>query len=247
MIQKREERSNDDAAMIPSSIPLLLLPGLLCDARIWAPQSAAFADREVVVADYGDANSLVEMATRTLASAPAVFSLAGHSMGARVALEIYRIAPERVARLAILSSGVHLPKAGEAEKRHALLELGRREGSEALVDAWLPPMVLPERRTPELMAMLTAMCVDAGVDTYAAQIAALLGRPEVESLLPTIACPTLVAVGRGDTWAPPSQHEAIAAMVPGAELTIFEDCGHMCLVEAPDQVNAALSAWLERA
>ena len=225
--------------------PLLLLPGLLCDARIWAPQREAFPDAAAV--DYRDARSILAMAERALAMAPPLFSLAGHSMGARVALEVYRLAPERVARLALLSTGVHSPKPGEAEKRHALRDLGRSQGMAALVDEWLPPMVRDGRQDDEaLMAPLRAMAIGAGIETFEAQIEALLGRPEVESLLPQIACPVLVGVGRQDRWSPVDQHEAMAAAIPGAVLTIFEDAGHMCLVEAPDQVNDALRLWLDR-
>jgi pimeloyl-ACP methyl ester carboxylesterase len=228
--------------------PLLMLPGLLCDRRIWTSQMARFAQFDPVAIDgYGDARSMEAMAQRVLAQAPARFSLVGHSMGARVAFEIYRAAPERVARLALLSTGVHAPAPGEAEKRHALLQVGREQGIDKLLDLWLPPMVGTRNRSDQhLMASLREMCRTGGVAQFEAQIEALLSRPEVENLLPSIACPTLVAVGRDDEWSPVKQHRAIAAGIPHAELTIFENCGHMCPAEAPDQVNAALEAWLER-
>jgi len=226
--------------------PLFLLPGLLCDASVFAPQTAAF-DGAIALDGYGAARSLVEMAAVVLAQAPARISLLGHSMGARVALEVYRLAPGRVERLALLSTGVHPLKPGETEKRHALRDLGRREGMAALVDAWLPPMVAEARQDDEaLMAPLHAMSIRAGIATYEAQIAALLGRPEVEALLPAIACPVMVGVGRQDRWSPVDQHEAMAAAIPGATLTIFEDSGHMSVVEAPEQVNAAIRLWLDR-
>lgn len=230
------------------SAPPLLLPGLLCDARIWAAQVRDLADYgPIAVPGYGKARSIGEMAARALEVAPPRVSVVGHSMGARVALEIIRIAPERVERLALLDTGIHLPKPGEAEKRHALLALGRQEGMERLVDAWLPPMVLAERRSDRaLMDPMRAMCLDGGIDLFEAQITALLGRPDVTELLPTIQCPTLVGVGRQDEWSPVEQHEAIAAAIPNAELVIFENCGHMSPVEAPDQVSAALRRWLAR-
>lgn len=229
----------------PDAAPLLLLPGLMCDDRIWAPQLAAFPGARA--AAYGDADSLAEMARRALSAAPERFSLAGHSMGGRVALEVWRQAPERVARIAIFSTGVHALRAGEAEKRHALLEIGRDRGFEALIEAWLPPMIGPDRRTDKgLVETMWAMCRDAGYDICERQIGALLGRPEVESLLPTITCPALVGVGVDDAWAPPAQHEPIAAAIPGATLEIYEHCGHMAPVEAPEAINAALRRWLAR-
>jgi pimeloyl-ACP methyl ester carboxylesterase len=225
---------------------LLMLPGLICDSRIFAGQLGAFA-RAAPAADYGDADDLGEMAARVLADAPPRFALLGHSMGARVALEVLRQAPERVTRLALVSTGVHLPSPGEAPKRHALRDIGRAQGMAALVDAWLPPMVAPLRRDDAaFMAPLRTMCIEAGLARFEAQIAALLGRREVESLLPHIACPVLVAVGREDGWSPPDQHEAIATLIPGARLVVVEGAGHMLPVEAPEALNQALADWLSR-
>lgn len=225
---------------------LLLLPGLICDSRVFAAQLHTF-DRAASAADYGDADDLGAMATLVLAEAPPRFALLGHSMGARVALEVVRQAPERVTRLALVSTGVHLPSPEEAPKRHKLRDLGRAYGMAALVDAWLPPMVARARREdPAFMAPLRTMCIEAGLARFEAQIAALLGRREVESLLPRIACPTLVAVGSEDGWSPPDQHEAIAALIPGARLAVVEGAGHMLPVEAPEAFNQIIAGWLSQ-
>jgi len=96
------------------------------------------------------------------------------------------------------------------------------------------------------MGPLHVMAAAGGIERYEAQIDALLGRAEVETLLPTIDIPTLVGVGRQDEWSPVDQHQEIAAAIPGAALVVFEDCGHMAPVEAPQQVNDALRAWLAR-
>jgi len=231
-----------------SATPVLLLPGLICDARIWAPQAEALrAHRDVqAVNGYGEADSLGAMAEFVIENAPGRFALAGHSMGGRVALEVFRRVPERVERLALISTGVHLPRsAKEAEGRFALLERGVEQGMDALIDAWLPPMVWePNRLIPGLMDDMAAMCADMGLDTYERQIRALLARPEVESLLPTIQCPTLVATGAHDSWAPPAQHESIAAAVAGSRLVIIPDAGHMVPLERPQAMTDALVSWL---
>ncbi|UZK65076.1 alpha/beta fold hydrolase [Sphingomonas sp. M1-B02] len=225
---------------------LLLLPGLWCDRTIWSPQLDSLSALEVQVADYGEARSLAEMAVRALAGAPPRFALAGHSMGARVALEVFRQAPERVERLALLDTGIHPVSAGEAAKRHAQRDLGRSRGIEALIDAWLLPMLHPAHRDmPEIVEPLRAMCRRGGLAMFEAHIEALLGRTDPRDLLPTIAVPTLVGVGRQDAWSPVEQHRQIAAAIPGSILTIFEDSGHMAPVEAPQAVTAALRRWLE--
>ena len=234
-----------DATNLPCSAPLAVLPGLLCDSRLFAGQVGRFADAMVVDGFYEGARSLGAMADHALERLPAKFSLLGHSMGARVALEVLRRAPERVERLALSSTGVHPVQPGEAEKRHALRAIGARDGMAALVDAWLLPMIAPERRDDAaLVEPLRAMCLDAGLATYEAQIEALLSRPGVDDLLPTIACPTLVVCGSLDQWSPPDQHEAIAAAIPGAVLRIVPGAGHMLPAESPDPFNALLLDWL---
>lgn len=230
---------------------LLLLPGLICDSRIYAPQLAAFADARAVNG-YGLADDLRAMARIALDFADAegaeTFDLLGHSMGGRVALEVFRIAPERVRRFALVSSGVHSLREGEADKRAVLSAVGHNHGFETLVDTWLKPMVAePNRSKPDIYQPLRQMCLDAGQDVFDAQIRALLGRPEQQSLLPQIACPALVMTGALDAWSPPAQQEPIAAALPDAELVIVPDAGHMIQREAPEAVNDAIADWLARA
>jgi pimeloyl-ACP methyl ester carboxylesterase len=225
---------------------LLLLPGLMCDSRIFEGLLGAFPEA-VPAADYGRAATLQDMAKAVLAGAPERFGLLGHSMGARVALEVFRLAPDRVERIALVSTGVHLPGPDEAPKRYALRDIGRRQGMAALVDAWLPPMIGPARAADAaLYRRLRAMCVEAGLERFEAQIAALLARPEVESLLPRIRVPALVAVGSDDRWSPPDQHQAMAALIPGAQLEIIDGAGHMLPAERPEALNVAVAGWLAR-
>jgi pimeloyl-ACP methyl ester carboxylesterase len=225
---------------------LLFLPGLACDARIYTPQLAAFPDSRAIDG-YGAADTLAEMARIALDHAPESFDLLGHSMGGRVALEVFRLAPERVRRIALVSTGVHSLREGEAAKRHALQTIGWNHGFEKLIDTWLPPMVAEANRAkPDIYGPLRRMNVEAGQDVFDAQIHALVNRAEMESLLPQIACPALVMTGELDTWAPPAQHEAIAAAIPKSELVIVPGAGHMIQLEAPEAVNAAIARWLER-
>ncbi len=225
---------------------LLLLPGLICDASIYAAQTVAFPQAKAI-AGYGMADSLAAMARIVLDQAPERFDLFGHSMGGRVALEVFRLAPARVRRLALVSTGVHPVQPGEPEKRAALLKINREQGIEALTEAWLPPMVAPERLGDEsLMAPLRAMCHRSGSAMFEAQIGALLGRPEQRSLLAEIACPTLVMTGEKDSWSNPAQHQAIAAEIVPSQLIIAAGAGHMIMPEAPEAVNAAIAAWLAR-
>lgn len=234
-----------NAKLTSDALPLAILPGLMCDSRMYAAQLAAFPMAQVIDGFYAGARSLGTMAELVLEQLPERFALLGHSMGGRIALEILRRAPERVAALVLADTGVHPVQPREAEKRFALRELGRSKGMAALVDAWLPPMLAPDRLADAaLMETLAAMCIDAGLATYEAQIEALLSRPDASELLPEIACPTLVITGGQDTWAPPAQHEKIAAAIPGAQFVVIPGAGHMLPAESPVAFNAAIAALL---
>ena len=230
---------------------LTLLPGLVCDRAIWAPVLPMLdGSAECRVADYAGLASISAMAAHVLADAPARFCLAGHSMGGRVALEIVRVAPGRVMRLALLDTGYHsrAPGAeGEAERvgRLELLELARRKGMRAMGLTWLEGMLhAPHLADASLTEAIAAMVARHSVATFAAQIDALLARPDATAVLRGIACPTLIGCGREDVWSPLSRHEDMARLVPGATLVPFDDCGHMAPMEQPGAVGAALLAWL---
>lgn len=228
---------------------LVLAPGLLCDPWVWAAQARDLSpDLEVITPDFFGHDSLQTMAKAVLDQAPPRFALAGHSMGARVALEVLALAPERVERLALLDTGVHPPQPGEAERRYELVHLAHDQGMTALAARWLPPMLAPDRTgDAALMADLTAMVERASPEIFERQVRALLDRPDGAARLPLAReMPVAVIVGRQDGWSPLAQHEDIAAALPGSTLTVIEDAGHMSLNEQPEAVTAALRAWLAR-
>jgi len=225
---------------------LLLLPGLMCDAAVWRAQIRAFgADFDVRVADFSALDSFDAMAEAALALADGPFALAGHSMGGRVAMQVAAMAPERVQRLALLDTGAHLPTPGEAESRLGLVAIGERDGVEAVIRTWLPPMLAPShRQDAPLWDEIAAMQRRAGVETLKRQQKALLNRRDGFAQLDTIKVPTAFITGALDGWSPPEQHREMQAHVPGSTLTVIEDCGHMAPMEAPDQVNQAFAEWL---
>lgn len=224
-----------------------LVPGLLCDAIVWAHQQAALsALYDVQIPDMTHQSSIADMADAILADAPARFSIAGHSMGARVALAVIAKAPERVARIALLDTGVTPPSAEEPAKRQVLLDVSAQHGMRALADRWLPPMVRDGAldADPQLRANLYAMVERMSPQIHRQQIAALLGRPDVRGQLSAITCPMLIGVGEQDRWSPPAQHEDIAAAVPHARYVVFPDSGHMAPMETPQAVTTALEQWM---
>ena len=231
---------------MPASPTICLLPGLLCDSTVWEPQVAELAGMgEVHVADLWGLNTFPAMAEKVLAETSGPLAVVGHSMGARVAFEMWRLAPERIARLALLSTGFHPPGPNEEPKRMALVKLGYEQGMAAVADRWLPPMVHPDRIHDEaLMAPLRAMVLRATPEIFEGQQRAGLSRPDAGPYLDKIACPTLVLVGREDGWSPLSQHEEIARRIKGAQLVVVDHSGHMVTVEQPEAVNRALVDWM---
>lgn len=227
---------------------LILLPGLLCDATVWAPQKEVLSGEFRVTAwrhFYGH-NSLASMAREVLDEASQRFALAGHSMGGRVALEIMRTAPKRVERLALFDTTATPATPDEPERRREMIDLARQQGMAALAAHWIPMIVHPQRlREREFIKALTAMMCRATPQIFEGQIAALLNRPDYRPVLPQIACPTLVACGRDDLWSPVSQHDEITAAIAGAKLALIDNSAHMATVEAPAEVSRLLRAWLK--
>lgn len=223
---------------------IFLLPGLLCDAEIWKQQNATLSEfADITIPDFRFVRSIPAMAQIVLETAPERFSIAGHSMGGRVALEVIRTAGARVERLALLDTGIHPRKPNEEAGRQQLIDLARRDGMGALATPWLQPMLHPDH-TP-LIAPLMEMVNRSTPDTFENQQRALLDRPDARTALSAIQCPTLVLCGREDIWSPVAQHEEIARLIPGAKLVVIEKCGHMSPAEQPEAVTAALREWIE--
>lgn len=231
---------------------LLLLPGLLCDDAVWASQVRDLSDRfRCEVPDYRSLTSIAAMAHHVLATAPtATFALAGHSMGGRVAFEVMRLAPQRVERLALLDTSYPPLAQGvdgqhERSRRMALLAIAREKGMRVMGRAWAAGMVHPTRLDAPLFASILDMIERNTSDMFAAQIEALLGRPDAGRELPKIKCPTLVLCGRDDTWSPLQRHEEMHAAIPRSRLVVIEQCGHMCTLEQPVAVSNAFRDWLQ--
>lgn len=233
------------------NVPLLLIPGLLCDRASWDPVVPHLgALVKCQVHETGPDRRLGAMAERVLSAAPPSFALAGHSMGGRVALEIVRRAPRRVQRLALLDTGWRaLPSGGagddERAARYALLAKARETGMRAMGRVWVERMVHPARLADaNLMEAILDMIERQTPDRFEAQIEALVARPDAGAVLRAIDCPTLVLCGRQDAWSPVAQHEEIAAITPGARLVAIDDCGHMSTMEQPERVANAMLDWL---
>lgn len=231
---------------------LLLVPGLMCDATAWHPVASALQnDITCQVVDHAHANRLSTMAEQLLDQAPAQFALAGHSMGGRVALEVMRLAPERVTHLGLFDTG-HLPKppglAGDEEvrKRMALLHVARTQGVRAMAHAWVQGMVAPHRLgDAALIEEILTMFARKSADIFEHQLQALIHRPDASDVLANVQVPTLVLCGEHDGWSPPAQHQAMATCIPAQPpVVVVAHSGHMVMQEQPLAVLQAMRRWL---
>lgn len=229
------------------AIPLLLLPGLLCDARLWRdalPPLEGLAEPRV--ADLTGSDNLAAMARDALALVNDVprFAVAGLSMGGYVALEVMRRAAARVSHLALLDTSARPDTPEQTERRRGLLALSRQGQFKGVTPRLLPMLIHPSRLATPLAQEVMDMAERVGSDAFLRQQNAIMHRPDSRPHLPGIAVPTLVACGEEDALTPPDLHEEMAAMIPGARLVRFAGAGHLPTMEVPAAAGAALRDWL---
>ena len=226
------------------SVPLVLLPGMGCTEALWSHLDLPEAPLTPVL----ERPSLDAEVGRLLDLLPERFALAGLSLGAIVAMALVRRAPERVTRLALLSTNPSAPTpeqhAAWAEQRRLLAEGSARDLQTTLLPSLLSPAVLDGR--PDLVALTLEMADELGRATYDAQLQLQGTRVDERPGLAKVGCPTLVLAARNDRLCGVDRHTEIAALVPGGDLAVVEDCAHLSPLEQPEQVGTHLRRWLRR-
>ena len=227
-------------------LPMVLIPGLLCTARLYAEQiSVLWRFGPVMIADHRRDDTAAAIAARILAAAPPRFALAGLSMGGYLALEVMRQAPDRVARLALLDTNARGDTPEISERRRRQIELAQNGRLGEIVDQQLPLFVHRDRRgDTSLIEIVRVMAEETGVEAFVRQQRALIGRADLRSHLAAIRCPTLVLVGDGDELTPPTLAKEIAGSITGARLVVVPASGHLSTLEQPVAVNTALVEWM---
>jgi pimeloyl-ACP methyl ester carboxylesterase len=227
---------------------LLLVPGLVCDEQLFDEQVVGLSDlADVIVTDVSRGASLADMAREALRAAPGQFALGGLSMGGYVAWEVLRQAPERVTRLALMDTSARPETPAQTARRRQLVALAASDGFGAALDDLWPFEVAPGRVADRaLRARFDAMCERQGAEVFRRQQEAIVVRADSRPDLARVDVPTLVLCGRDDAITPLDGHEEMAAGIRDADLVVLDDCGHLSTWEHPDQVTAALRAWLLR-
>ena len=225
---------------------LVLIPGLLCDRRLWSAQvSVVSAYADIIVADITGGSTVSEMATDVVAQSPPRFALAGFSLGSQVALEIIGTCRERIERLALLSAthGGLLPTAEVAIRR--AVETIEQRGLDDYLELVYPRYVASHRaHDAALKRIFTDMAHAVGKETGLRQMHALLAIKTPFPDLAKIRCPTLILGGREDRRTTPEAHQLLHREIPGSGLVLIEQAGHFTPIEQPRAVTDALQHWL---
>ncbi|MEL6684183.1 MAG: alpha/beta fold hydrolase [Pseudomonadota bacterium] len=226
--------------------PLVFLPGMMCDARLYSAQIAAFSYAHPILTMPMNARDTVEaLAADILAHAPPRFALAGLSMGGIVAMEVMRQAPERITRLALLDTNPKAEVAAVAQNREPQIEKVRNGHLRAVMRDEMKPNYLTDGpRVGQILDLCMAMAETLGPDVFINQSRALQSRPDQQDTLRAVKVPTLILCGEDDALCPIHRHELMHELIPGSTLTIIKNAGHLPTLEQPDATNEALAKWL---
>ena len=230
-------------------LPLLLVPGSLCTDMLFQAQISAFkSNREVLVGDFSNCDSIETMATKVLLEAPAEFALAGLSMGGIVAFEMFRQAPERIERIALLGTNPWGELPEHVPVRHQQINNIAQGGVESLKtlvsQQLMPKYAFKSEQLLQLEPLVMEMALEVGTDEFINQWRALASRADSWSTLKDIRCPTLILCGFHDKLCSEKLHQDMALEIKHAKLEIIEEAGHLSTLDAPEQVNKALENWL---
>ena len=233
---------------MPEPMPIVLVPGLNCSARLYAEQiPALWRFGPVQVADHTRDDSMEAIAAAILAQAPPRFALVGLSMGGYIALTMVRQAPARVHKLALLDTSARPETPEQSERRKPQIALAQGGHFAEVPPLQFPVFVHRNRQHDEaLRARVRSMAEETGAEAFLRQQKAIMTRPDMRPLLASIGCPTLLLVGDGDELTPPPLSEEIAAGIAGSRLVVIADCGHLSTMERPEAVNRELVEWMAR-
>ena len=245
---RSQERLQEGPPGGPAVPPLVLLPGMMCDARLFEHQIALFsAERAVQVGCLTAADTVDELAGQVLASAPATFALAGLSMGGIVAMEVVRRAPGRVAALALLDTNP-MPEPDDVAAVRAA-QVGRvRDGRlvEVMRDELKPNYLADGPRRAEVLDLCMKMARSLGAEVFERQARALTSRPDQRETLRAVAVPTLVLTGESDALCPRERHTLMHSLIADSTLVVIPGAGHLPTLERPEASAQAMRDWLRR-
>ncbi|MFD2178042.1 alpha/beta fold hydrolase [Veronia pacifica] len=229
-----------------AALPLIFLPGMMCDERLFAPQIDVLRQqRDVSVMDIGRFDTMAALANDVLSKAPEHFALAGLSMGGILAMEVIRQAPGRVKKLALMDTN---PRAEIDEvKASRAVHLDRVSQGDMLgvmKEVMIPKYLHQGFPRPEIDQLCVEMARTLGDQVFINQSLALRDRPDQQDTLAKVRVPTLILMGEDDQLCPLDRHETMKALIPHANFVVVEKAGHLPTLEQPEATSQHLSDWL---
>ena len=226
---------------------IAFLPGLLNDEALWQHQHSELAD----VADmqffvFRDEPDITSMAERVLRDMPPRFIVCGLSMGGYVALEVARLAPERLLGLVLLDTTARADTPEQTRRRRGLIQLAGRGEFKGVTPRLLPQLIHPDNlNNDHIVSMIFAMAARLGRDVYIRQQQAIMARRDQRQILPALACPVLIMVGEKDFLTPYELALEMKTLVKEARLEVIKHSGHLAALENPEAVNSHLRSFIE--
>jgi pimeloyl-ACP methyl ester carboxylesterase len=227
--------------------PLLMLPGMMCDARLFSPQIKALSgERQVTVGDISKHSTVSELAAEILRQAPQEFDLAGLSMGGIVAMEICAQAPHRVSKLALMDTNPK-PEQDEVKQKRAAQMKRVSAGNlrQVIRDDMKPNYLADLPGKQSVLDICMDMALSLGPEVFERQSKALRDRPDQQQTLRNLDIPVLILCGAEDRLCPIERHELMHDLIPGSQLLVIKKAGHMPTLEQPEKTTEALKTWLK--
>ncbi len=227
--------------------PLVLLPGLMCDARVFWPQIAELSARlAVTVAPVTQGERIEEIASGLLDQLPKRFALAGLGIGGAVAMELMRRAPDRVSRIALIDT-TPLAETPQAAAAREMMIVKARSGrmADVMRQEVQPTYLAPGPERAAVMEIVLDMADTLGPDVYVRQSRALQRCRDQQAVLRKCKAPALVMCGEFDKINPIKRHSFMAELIPNAILKVIEGAGHLPTLEQPEATTAALLEWMK--
>lgn len=222
--------------------------GQLLTADVWAPQALALApDYELIFADHGHDDTIAGMALRLLDAAPRRFHLVAHAMGGFTAFEVMRQAPERVLSLVLIATLAPNDGPAQTERRQGYLRMVEAGNFDGVVEERIPMLVHPDRHGDQaLLVVIRRMASHTGAERFLGQQRAIMKRADSRPSLGAITVPTLLIRGDSDGITTEEHQDELLAGIPGSRLEVIANCGHLPMLERPEETSRLLVQWLAR-
>ena len=226
--------------------PLVFIPGMMCDSRLFQPQISEFSKQYLVcITPVSYSDSIEKISFEILRQLPQKFTLIGLSMGGILAMEIIKKVPERVVKIVLMDTNFKQETEEIKSRRFPQIKLVN-EG--LLVDVMCKQIqnnyLRTDRKNKKVFDLCLSMANDLGKEVFINQSKALATRKDYTSTLKNIKVPSLIICGEYDRLCPIKVHREMESLIDNSTLEIIPDAAHLPTLEQPAYLNKILTKWL---